>query len=105
MKYNYIHPLLPPHLFISPISGDKYIIPTWIKVDPQTTLDDINWIKPTIKVDNTQYEVIGSTGEKYITKFDSGRRKWTCTCPGSWRAKDGKCKHIKAKINETNTNK
>lgn len=34
---------LPPALFTSTIDGKKYIVPTWIEVEQDTTLDDIEW--------------------------------------------------------------
>jgi len=34
---------LPPALFTSTLDGKKYIVPTWIEVEPDTTLDDIEW--------------------------------------------------------------
>ena len=49
-KYTYEHPQLPPTLFVAPISGKKYIVPIWKEVHPQTTLADIEWIRP-IKVE------------------------------------------------------
>lgn len=34
---------LPPALFTSALDGKKYIVPTWIEVEQDTTLDDIEW--------------------------------------------------------------
>lgn len=34
---------LPPALFTSTLNGKKYIVPTWIEVESNTTLDDIEW--------------------------------------------------------------
>jgi hypothetical protein len=34
---------LPPTLFTSTLDGKKYIVPTWIEVEQDTTLDDIEW--------------------------------------------------------------
>jgi len=36
-KYTYEHTLIPPGLFTDQ-KGDKYIVPTWQKVHPETTL-------------------------------------------------------------------
>ena len=44
-RYKYEHSLIPPHLFVDN-EGQKYIVPTWQKVLPETTLEDINWVKP-----------------------------------------------------------
>lgn len=43
-KYDY-KGVLPPVLMVSPVSGKKYIVPAWIEVEPDTTLEQINWIK------------------------------------------------------------
>jgi len=98
-KYEYTHPTLPPLLLISPVNGQKYIVPTWQKVHPETTLNDIEWIKP---------EVIKEPVEKETWKFESSSEKGlfyrvkkqgdklTCNCSGFWRAKDRNkgCKHV-----------
>jgi hypothetical protein len=34
---------LPPALFTSALDGKKYIVPTWIEVEQDITLDDIEW--------------------------------------------------------------
>ena len=46
-KYKYKHPIMPPGLV--QLGGKKYIVPTWQEVLPETTLNDIEWIKPKIK--------------------------------------------------------
>ena len=96
-KYTYEHPLLPPSLFLGQ-DGQKYIVPTWQKVVPETTLNDINWIKPKIKPVEPQknewlFESSSDPGSFY--KVRQVGVKYTCNCPGVWRAKDRECKHIK----------
>lgn len=99
-KYKYEGHMFPA---LVNISDKKYIVPTWQKVHPQTTLNDIDWIKPQpIKLDIVKFEVTGSNGDKYKTVYNPNTKKWKCTCPGSWRAKDGHCKHIKAKLTTNN---
>ena len=46
-KYNYEHHMSPS---LANIGGKRYIVPTWQEVLPETTLGDINWIKPKLKV-------------------------------------------------------
>jgi hypothetical protein len=48
-KYRYEHDLLGPTLFVSSQTGKKYIMPTGQEVHPETTLKDIEWIKPVLK--------------------------------------------------------
>ena len=86
----------PPAL--ATIGGQKYIMPSWQKVDPNTTLKDIQWIKPKPKV-KRQETVIktfksGSSDAVYTTKYYPTSGKYFCDCPGSWRS-FGNCKHIK----------
>ena len=70
--------------------------PSWIKVHPKTTLNDI--IFPEIKVAKPKekriIEFASSSSDKkyYVTVIDSKTLK--CSCPGSWRS-NGNCKHIK----------
>lgn len=92
----------PPAL--ATIGGQKYIMPSWQKVDPNTTLKDIQWIKPKPKV-KRQETVIktfksGSSDAVYTTKYYPTSGKYFCDCPGSWRS-FGNCKHIKQMRNET----
>jgi hypothetical protein len=47
-KYEYKEQMIPPHLFTGS-DGKKFIVPTWQEVLPETTLDDINWIRTEIK--------------------------------------------------------
>ena len=96
-KYDYEH-LYPPTLFTSPRDGQKYIVPTWQKVLPETTLNDINWIKPEItkpepEKNTWKFESSSAPGSFYFVRQNGARL--TCTCSGSWRAKDRRCKHIK----------
>jgi hypothetical protein len=71
--------------------GKKYIIPMWTEVHPQTTFDDIKWIKP--KEKKVIEKVQGSMGE-YKTTYDPNKKTYKCTCMGFWRSK-GNCKHVK----------
>jgi hypothetical protein len=100
-KYDYEHPILAPTLYES--KGQKYIIPSWIKVHPKTTYSDINWIKPEVKKiepekNSWKFESSSAPGTFYIVK-QSGL-KLSCNCPGVWRSKDRRCKHIKQVEND-----
>jgi hypothetical protein len=100
-KYDYEHPILAPTLFEN--NGQKYIIPSWIKVHPKTTYSDINWIKPEVKKiepekNSWKFESSSAPGTFYIVK-QSGL-KLSCNCPGVWRSKDRRCKHIKQVEND-----
>ena len=56
-RYTYKHPILPPSLFTGQ-DGKKFIVPIWKEVLPETTLEDINWVKPKPKKvdDSDEYE-------------------------------------------------
>jgi hypothetical protein len=103
-KYEYEHYMLPPTLFISPVDGQKYIVPTWQKVHSETTLNDIEWIKPEIKkVNQLEDSKPSSTEYKFESKSEPGNfyvvrvtgDKVKCNCAGQYRAKDRQCKHMK----------
>lgn len=97
-KYTYEHPFIPPHLFIDK-DGKKYIVPIWKEVLPETTLEDINWVKPKPKKVKPQKNEF-----KFESKSDPGHfynvtvvgEKVDCTCSGKWRAKDRQkgCTHM-----------
>lgn len=89
-KYDYEH-YLPPTLFTNN-DGKKYIMPVGIECHLDTTVDDINWIKPKLK--KVIEKVQGSVGE-YKTTYDPNKKTYKCTCMGFWRSK-GNCKHVKA---------
>ena len=103
-KYKYTHPVMSPGLTV--LNGKKYLMPLWKEVDPNTTLDDIEWIKPLIKKQEPTIEINVSSSNpdiKYKTSYYPDSGNYYCNCPGKWMAKDGRCKHIKAlelKINK-----
>jgi len=102
-KYRYEHDLLGPTLFVSSQTGKKYIMPTGQEVHPETTLKDIEWIKPvlksiekekTVEKENWMFESSSEKGIFYkVTKKGD---KITCNCSGFFRAKDRNkgCKHV-----------
>ena len=101
-KYEHVHSYVCPALTV--ISGKKYLLPDWKEVDPKTTLEDINWIKPKIKIISkskpiTQTHISGSGLGEYTTKYYPDSGKYHCSCPGYWRSK-GNCKHVKKMKNE-----
>jgi hypothetical protein len=97
-KYVFEHPYLNPTLFIGS-NGDKYIVPSWQKVHPKTTLDDIITVRPSIKKEtpiekNTwKFESSSDPGHFYTVR-QSGL-KLICDCSGFWRCRDKSkgCKH------------
>jgi len=83
---------LPPTIFSSPTDGKKYLVPMWVEIHPNTTYDDVKWIKPKEKI--VIEHIQGSMGE-YKTTYDPNKNKYTCSCMGFWRSKDN-CKHVRA---------
>lgn len=112
-KYEYKHDMLGPTLFVSPQTGKKYIVPTWQEVHPDTTLNDIEWIKPTnsltekpVEKENWMFESSSEKGIFYKVKKQGD--KLTCNCSGFFRAKDRSkgCKHVQEVRKQlTNDNK
>jgi len=101
-RYEYKHEVIPPSLFVDQ-EGQKYIVPTWQKVDPNTTLKDIEWVKPKPKKQRAktviETHISGSGLGEYTTKYYPESGKYHCSCPGYWRSK-GNCKHVKQMRNE-----
>jgi hypothetical protein len=102
-KYEHTHAYMAPALFISPTTGKKFIIPSWIEVHPQTTLEDIKWIKPEIKVTEpkkSEWTFDSSSGNGFYTVRVNSLGKLACNCMGYYRSKDRKCKHVKQVEND-----
>ena len=86
--------------------GDKtYIYPAQIECHPETTLNDIIEVKSEEQIAKEQsslpkkeepkkwkFESASGGGTYTVTQTPKG---FKCNCPGVWRAKDRKCKHIK----------
>ena len=96
-KYTYEHDFLPPGLYVNS-EGKKYITPTWQEVHPQTTLEDINWVKPKKierEIPKDTWEFKSSSSESIYIVKRIGHNKFQCNCPGYWRSAERKCKHVK----------
>jgi hypothetical protein len=96
-RYKYEHSLIPPHLFVDN-EGQKYIVPTWQKVLPETTLEDINWVKPKpkkVSSENHEFQFESKSDPGHFYKVTVKNNKVDCTCSGKWRAKDRQCRHMK----------
>jgi hypothetical protein len=99
-KYQHNHPTLPPIVFNPPNSSKWYIVPTWQEVIKGTTINDVEWVRPTLKIKDIKAENVvvktpSSKGDtEYITTYYPTSGKYHCTCPGTWRT-GGNCKHIK----------
>ena len=78
-------------------NGKRYLTPDWIEVHPQTTYHDIVYNAPVVEEPKVKNEWMfeSSSGDGFHRVRQNGL-KLTCSCPGAWRAKDRKCKHIKA---------
>jgi hypothetical protein len=98
------HPILPKMIVRL---GDKtFIYPSQIQCHPKTTLNDIKETKSIeqIRVEKTiepkkkeetkswKFESTSGGGTYIVTQTPKGLK---CDCPGTWRAKDRRCKHIK----------
>ena len=96
--YEVEHAYLSPALWTNS-KGEKMILPTFQKVHPETILEDIKLIRPKIKkrTEPIIETSISSSGDvTYETKYYPDSGNYYCSCPGTWRAKDRRCKHIKA---------
>ena len=94
-KYEYKGEIIPPSIL--ELNGKTYLMPLWKEVVKGTTIKDIEWIKPKPKkkAETIVVETPSSKGDViYKTRFYPDSGNYTCNCPGTWRAKDRKCKHI-----------
>jgi hypothetical protein len=86
-----------PYFGLVEIGGKKFLTPDWIEVHPQTTYADIKHEAPVVvetPVQKNEWMFESSSGGGFYKVKQNGL-KLTCTCPGSWRAFDRRCKHIK----------
>ena len=85
--------------------GKKFMIPDWVEVLPETTINDIKAFEPEergrpkkekqiAKPQEWRFESKSDPGSYYVVKQISNF-KVDCTCSGKWRAKDRKCRHMK----------
>lgn len=73
------------------IGGQKYLFPGWIPVEDHISFDDVEVTNPYANVKKETFEVLGSTGNKYIVTKNGNT--FNCDCPaGKFR---GSCKHSK----------
>ena len=89
-------------LMVSPTNGKKYLTPDWIEVHPQTTLADIKHEALVVieqPKEKNEWIFESSSGDGFYKVRQVGVTL-KCTCPGSWRAADRRCKHIKSVENE-----
>ena len=83
-------------IMTSPIDGKNYLTPDWIEVHPQTTLADIVYNAPKPEKEKPTQWDFKSDSSDAVYKVRYNGVKLTCNCPGSWRAFDRRCKHIKS---------
>jgi hypothetical protein len=98
-KYEYTHDKIGPTLFYSKETNKKYILPTWQEVHLETTLEDIDWIKPIPKEIPKQEQIFtfeSSSEKNTFYKVKKIGDKITCNCSGFFRVKDKfkGCKHV-----------
>ena len=88
------------------IGGKRYVVPIWKEVSKTTELKDIQWErvkpKPVVKKEAKilTETFVSSSDDSILYKTKkieqvNGNFIYSCTCPGAWRAKDKRCKHIK----------
>ncbi len=96
--YEIEHAYLSPALYTNS-KGEKIILPSMQKVHPKTTLEDIKVIRPKTEKRTEpiiEINISSSKDIEYTTKYYPDSGNYYCSCPGTWRAKDRRCKHIKA---------
>jgi len=90
-----------PYFGLVEIQGKKFLTPDWIEVHPQTTYTDIKHEPVVVEVPVQKSEwTFKSESSDSVYRVRQNGLKLTCTCPGSWRAADRRCKHIKEVENE-----
>jgi len=96
-KYEYTGSISPA---LVTLNGKKYIIPSWQEVLPETTLNDIEWVKPQVEAPAPaqsnvwKFQSESNPDMQYIVRQNG--LKLSCNCSGFFRAKDREkgCKHV-----------
>jgi hypothetical protein len=94
------HPYLP--VAIVRLFDKIVIMPAGIECSSDTTLDDITIIETKTETkqatlqhkEEKTWEFESSSSDGFYTVREN-IGKLSCNCPGTWRAKDRRCKHIK----------
>ena len=90
------------------LNDKKYMVPDWMEVLPETTINDITSFEPETrgrkkgqtKASNIVVKTPSSSSDEiYTTTYYPNSGKCYCDCPGTWRTA-GNCKHVKKLKNE-----
>lgn len=101
-KYDYKHSYISPSLYTN-LKGEKYIVPSYQRVNIGTELKDINWIRPVFKEAKSKLKSwnFKSSSSDIIYKVSEGlnrkgEKTLRCDCPGFLRVRNRAlgCKHI-----------
>jgi hypothetical protein len=97
------HDYIPPA--IVKLGTKTYIFPSGMECHPDTELSDIVEIKSQKQIQQEKKENIDEEPKTWKFESSSGGGTYTvrytkkgtltCDCPGVWRSKDRRCKHIK----------
>ena len=86
------------------LNDKKYMVPDWMEVLPETTINDITSFEPETrgrkkgqtKASNIVVKTPSSSSDEiYTTTYYPNSGKYYCNCPGTWRTA-GNCKHVKS---------
>ena len=104
----------PYHPGLTTSNGKKYMIPDWVEVLPETTINDIKAFEEETRGRKPKTKKLDNSGEwRFESKSDPGSfyvvtqisdYKVKCTCSGQYRAKDRKCRHMKDVMKELGIN-
>jgi hypothetical protein len=92
---------------------DKTVIyPSGVECHPKTTLDDVveiqteqqiqkeSKIEIVVPVEKREWKFESSSGGGTYIVTENKNGTFRCNCPGVWRSKDRRCKHIKEVENQ-----
>jgi hypothetical protein len=109
-KIIHVH-YMSPTFFVCRTENQKYLLPGWIPVTMDTTIEDVEWMNPYITTTNVSektsketewnFESSSSPGQYYTVRIVNNEP--VCDCPGAWRSKDKQCKHMKLVRKELGT--
>jgi len=91
-----VRQLYTPTIYTSHIDGKSYVIPSWLEVPSDTTLDQIIWERPFSKSQEiwVQIGTIKARRGSTIYKISKFGKKYKCSC-----SKQFECNHIHDYLN------
>jgi len=94
-EYKYsVTSIYKPFIFTGPGTGKLYIMPGWLNCDENTTMEDIQWVRPNVNANKFLKKFTSSKNPEIEYTVSKKGNEYICTCPG-YLYRNRLCRHIK----------